>query len=108
VNVLLDECVPARLARLLTTHSVTTVQRRGWSGVTNGDLLALAEKEFDLFITVDRKLAEQQDLAGLGIAVVLLRAPTNRLADLRPLMPELLQQLTQARAGASTLIPATE
>jgi predicted nuclease of predicted toxin-antitoxin system len=62
VKILLDECVPARLARSLTGHTVTTVQKRGWSGTKNGELLALAEQEFDAFVTVDRKLATQQDL----------------------------------------------
>jgi predicted nuclease of predicted toxin-antitoxin system len=59
VNILLDECVPARLARELATHSVTTVQRRGWAGIMNGDLLALAQNEFDVLITVDRKVSEE-------------------------------------------------
>ena len=58
-SILLDECVDRRLARDLAGHSVTTVPRQGWAGIKNGDLLALAEKEFDAFITVDRKLAKQ-------------------------------------------------
>jgi hypothetical protein len=104
VNILLDESVDRGLARELVGHSVTTVQQRGWAGIKNGDLLARAEKEFEAFVTVDRKLADQQDLATLQIAVVLLRAQTNRLADLRALVPELLQQLALARAGALTVI----
>jgi predicted nuclease of predicted toxin-antitoxin system len=52
VNILLDECVPARLARSFLGHSAITVQRRGWAGIKNGELLALAEKEFDVFVTV--------------------------------------------------------
>jgi len=63
VKLLLDECVDRRLARDLVGHSVSTVPRRGWGGIKNGDLLALAEKEFDAFITVDRKIGTQQDLA---------------------------------------------
>jgi Domain of unknown function (DUF5615) len=62
VKVLLDECVDRRFAHDLVGHEVNTVPRRGWAGIKNGDLLALAEKEFDTFITVDRKLASQQDL----------------------------------------------
>ena len=79
MNILLDECVPARLARSLTTHSVTTVQKRGWSGTRNGELLVLAQQEFDAFVTVDRKLATQQDLTKFRIPVLLIRARTNRL-----------------------------
>jgi hypothetical protein len=65
------------------------VPRRGWAGIKNGDLLALAEREFDAFIIVDRKLAKQQDLTEFDIAVVLIRSRSNRLEDIRPLVPEL-------------------
>ena len=91
VNVLLDECLPARLARLLTGHAVTTVPRRGWAGIKNGALLTLAEKECDVFVTVDRKISVQRDLMKFNIAVVLIRARSNRLEDIRPLVPELLK-----------------
>ena len=104
MNILLDECVPARLARSLTDHSVTTVQRRGWAGIKNGDLLALAEKEFDAFITVDRKLSTEQDLTKFKIAVLLILARTNRLEDIRPLASELLQKLPDVKGGALTVI----
>ena len=104
MKLLLDECVPARFGRLLAEHSVTTVQRRGWTGITNGDLLALAENEFDAFITVDRKLSTEQDLTKFKVAVLLIRARTNRLEDIRPLAPELLQKLPDVKAGALTVI----
>ena len=76
--------------------------RLGW--IKNGDLLALAEKEFDVFITVDRKLAAQQDLTKFKIAVALLHARTNRLEHIRPLAAELLEKLPGASAGALTII----
>jgi predicted nuclease of predicted toxin-antitoxin system len=104
VNILLDECVPARLARELAPHSVTTVQRRGWAGIKNGDLLALAQKEFDVLITVDRQISEEQDLTNVTIAVVLLRAPTNRLEHLRPLGGKILEKLADAPAGAVSVV----
>lgn len=104
MKLLLDECVDRRLARELIGHAVTTVPQHGWAGIKNGQLLALAQQEFDAFITVDRKLSEQQDLASFKIVVLLLRAPTNRLQDLRRLVPELLQKLAAAPAGALTLI----
>jgi predicted nuclease of predicted toxin-antitoxin system len=106
VNILLDECVPARLARELTPHSVTTVQRRGWAGIKNGDLLALAQKEFDVLITVDRKVSEEQDLTNFTIAVVLLRAATNRLEHLRPLAGKILEKVTDTRVGTVSIVSA--
>ena len=96
MNVLLDECLPARLRLSLTGHSVTTVPRRGWARIENGDLLRLAEKEFDVFLTVDRKLSAQQDVTKFDIAIVLIRARWNRLEDIRPLVPELLETLSHA------------
>jgi hypothetical protein len=97
VKLLLDECVDRRLTRDLVGHSVSTVPRRGWAGIKNGELLALAEKEFDVFITVDRKLSTQQDLTKFRIPVLLLRSRTNRLEDSRPLAPELLKTVNRPR-----------
>jgi predicted nuclease of predicted toxin-antitoxin system len=102
VNVLLDECVPARLARLLTAHSVTTVPKCGWAGINNGDLLKLAEKEYDVFVTMDRKLSLQQEFAEFDIAVLLIRAQSNRLEDIRPLVPQLLEALEHATRRSLT------
>ena len=104
MKVLLDECVDRRLSRELPDHELTTVPQRGWAGIKNGDLLALAEKEFDAFITVDRKISVQQDLTRFQIAVVLLRAATNRLEHIRPLAPALLEALGRAPKGALTVI----
>ena len=104
MKILLDECVDRRLARDLADHPVITVPRRGWAGIKNGDLLALAEKEFDVFITVDRKISTQQDLTKFKIPVLLLRARTNRLEDIRPLVPELLKKLDRVTAGTLTTV----
>jgi hypothetical protein len=104
VKVLLDECVDRRFAHDLVGHEVTTVPRRGWAGIKNGDLLALAAKEFDAFVTVDRKLATQQDLTKFRIPVLLIRARTNRLEHIRPLATELLEKLPEAARGALTVI----
>ena len=71
----------------------------GWSAIENGKLLALAAKNFDIFVTVDQNLAFQQNISGLEIAVIVLRARTNRLTDLRALIPTLLTRLSAARPG---------
>ena len=104
MNILLDECVPARFARSLVGHAVTTVPKQGWSGIKNGELLELAEKEFDVFVTVDRKLAAQQDLKKFRIPVILIRAQTNRLEHILPLAAELLEKLSGAVAGELTIV----
>jgi predicted nuclease of predicted toxin-antitoxin system len=104
VKIFLDECVDRRLAHDLAGHTATTVPRKGWAGIKNGDLLAPAEKEFDVFVTVDRKIAVEQDLTGFTRAVILLRARTNRLEHIRPLMRALLERLEHAPVGALTVI----
>ena len=77
MNILLDECVPWPLHKLLTGHTCTTAQRRGWRSIKNGELLKLAEGEFDLFITSDQNIRYQQNLAGRRIAI--LELSTNKL-----------------------------
>jgi predicted nuclease of predicted toxin-antitoxin system len=100
VKVLVDECVDWRLAREIAGHEVKTARQMGWSTVKNGELLALAAKEFDVFVTVDRNLSFQQNLPAFAIAVIVLRASSNRLSDLKPLVPELLAAIPTAKAGA--------
>jgi hypothetical protein len=71
----------------------------GWAGIKNGALLALAEQDFDVFITADRNLAFQQNLPKFNIAVIVLHATSNRLADLRPLAPKILSTLSTLSKG---------
>jgi hypothetical protein len=78
--------------------------KHGWSGIKNGELLELAEKGFDVFVTVDRKLATQQDLKKFRIPVILICARTNRLEDIRPLAAELLERISGAVAGELTIV----
>ena len=70
MKLLLDECVPWSMHRLLGHHSCTNVQAQGWGGIKNGELLQRAEAEFDLFITSDQNIRYQQNLAGRRIAVL--------------------------------------
>jgi predicted nuclease of predicted toxin-antitoxin system len=77
MKILLDECVPWPMHRLLSSHACTSVQAQGWSGIRNGDLLQRAEAEFDLFITSDQNIRYQQNLAGRRIAI--LELSTNDL-----------------------------
>lgn len=87
MRLLLDESLPSRLRRSLSGHSVKTVVEMGWGGVKNGQLLALASQQFDAFLTADKNLPFQQNLAKLPIAVVILAAHSNELVHLLPLIP---------------------
>ncbi|MBI2799517.1 MAG: DUF5615 family PIN-like protein [Gammaproteobacteria bacterium] len=89
MRLLLDEPLPSRLRRLLLAHSVTTVVEMGWGGVKNGKLLQLASQKFDAFLTADKNLEYQQNLAKLPIAVIVLAAHSNELQHLLSLIPRL-------------------
>ncbi len=106
MRVFLDECVDWRLARDIVGHDVKTARQMGWTTVKNGALLALASQHFDIFVTVDRNLSFQQNLDSFSIAVVVLQARTNRLADLRPLVPNLLAAIESAPPAVATFIGA--
>ncbi len=100
MKVVLDECVDWRLARDIVGHDVKTARQMDWTTIKNGTLLALASEHFDIFVTVDQNLSFQQNLHTFSIAVVVLQAKTNRLADLRPLISGLLAAIQAARPGA--------
>ena len=104
MKVLLDECIDWRLARDIVGHEVKTARQMGWTTIKNGELLALASEHFDVFVTVDRNLSFQQNLGSLSIAVIVLRARTNRLADLKPLVPSLLAAIESVQSGVAEFI----
>jgi hypothetical protein len=104
MRLFLDECVDWRLSRDLIGHETLTARDMGWTSIKNGELLALVSQEFDAFITVDRNLSYQQNLARLAATVIVLRAPTNRLADLRRLVPQLLEALEASDLDALIVI----
>ena len=99
MRVLLDECVPRALRNELVGHDVRTVAEAGWAGVKNGELLRLAATQFDLLLTVDRNLEYQQSFGGLALAVIVVHAPSNDIAVLRPLMPTVLAAIGEAKRG---------
>lgn len=96
---LLDECLPRRLVRALAGHDVKTVQEAGWSGKTNGDLLQLMQGQFEVFITIDSHLLSQQNFTNLQIALMVLRAKSNKFEDIEPLVPKTLQNLSSIKPG---------
>ncbi len=95
MGLLLDESVPAKLRSALPHHAVRTAVEMGWSGVKNGQLLALAATDFDAFISVDKNLPYQQNLKTLPIAIVVLDSRSNELSALLPLVSELERQLAR-------------
>lgn len=100
MRVLLDECLPKRLAKEIVGHEVHTVAEMSWSGKKNGELLRLAAtSDFQVFLTGDQNLRYQQNIASTDVAVIVLGAVSNRLHDLLPLMPGVLSVLETIQKG---------
>jgi hypothetical protein len=99
VRVLLDENLPHDLAGALTGHSVSTVQGLAWAGIKNGALLKRARDVCDVFITMDGNIERQQNLANLSFGLVVIDASSNRMADLLPVVAELLQAIDAVQPG---------
>lgn len=104
MKIFVDECVDWRLSRDIVGHEVKTARQMGWTTLRNGELLALASKQFEVCLAVDRNLSFQQNLPTFEIAVIVLRSQSNRLADLQRLVPDLLASLATAKRGAVTYV----
>ena len=97
MKILLDECTPHVLKKLLTGFEINTVQDQGWSGITNGALIRLAEAQFDVLITSDQNLRYQQNLTNRQLAIIQL--PTNQVPLVRELAPQVQATLEIIKAG---------
>jgi hypothetical protein len=97
--VLLDGCVPSRLADELPGHDVKTAPAMGWADLDDGPLLNSMTGRFDALVTVDKSFPKQQRIDNRPLAVIVLRAKTNRLADLLPHVPRLRTVLENAQPG---------
>lgn len=99
MRVLLDEQMPKELAAELPGHEVQTVDQVGWKGLDNGTLLKKAGEQFGALISMDKNMPVQQDIGRHAVGLVLVRAPSNRIESLRPLIPTILHALELVRPG---------
>ena len=107
MRVLLDENLDHRLKRFFgAEHDVVTVRERGWSGKENGELIRDAQMEFDVLVTMDQGIPHQQNLTEVDLVILLLEAPSNRLADTAPLVDEANAALFEARPGEMVRVQA--
>ena len=101
VRVLLDEQIDRRLKPLFDPgFQVTTVLERGWEGMKDTALLQAAQDEFDAFVTMDRGIPHQQNVGMLTLGIVVVRAYSNRRADVAPLPPQVNEALWRVRPGS--------
>lgn len=103
MRILFDQGTPVPLKQHFTNHQVQTAFELGWSRLTNGDLLAAAEGQFDVLVTTDQNLRYQQSLAGRKLAVLVL--PTTSWPRLRDRVGEIIEALASLKTGSYLELP---
>lgn len=101
MKLLLDECLPRRLKFIFSDrgHECHTAREAGLGSKENGELLALAENNFDVLVTIDRNIRYQQNMKGRNIAILIIRARSNDISDIEPCIPNVLAALKSIRPG---------
>ena len=100
MRVLVDESLPRQLVRHLAPFECKTVQQQSWSGLENGALLRRAAADgFSVLLTADQGIEFQQNLGSLGVGVVVLAAPSNRMEHLQPLIPAVIDAIEKVQKG---------
>jgi len=105
LRILLDECIPRRVKRHFRSLGlVLTVTDARLSSYTNGQLLRRIDGDFDIFITVDKSIQHQQNLAAYDVAFVLLRVPSNDIADVEPVLPRLFARWSEIQRRSLLIV----
>jgi hypothetical protein len=99
MRLLVDENFPVDFTQLLVGHDTSNVHTHGWAGIRNGELQRRAHGMFDVFLTLDRHLEFQQNVKILPFGIVVVRARSIRMMDLKPQVPDILSAVTRAAAG---------
>ena len=100
MRVLLDENLNWRLTRYFDSDChVTTVDRQGWKGKRNGELLVQAAETFDVLVTMDKSIEYQHNIGKYTIGVIIISARSNRLQDIQPVMQEVNQVIRDVQPG---------
>ena len=99
MRILLDECVNPRLKSAFPGHEVKTVPEMGWQGLMNGELLVLAEAQFDVFVTLDKNLEFQQNLSRLRLGVLVALVPDNKMSSYQPILARLKEAAETVQPG---------
>jgi predicted nuclease of predicted toxin-antitoxin system len=104
MRVLIDACLPVQLKQHLPLPGLKTARELGWQTKKNGDSLAVAQHQFDVLLTMDKSIPNQQFLSRFSIALLIVRARSNRLPDLLPLVPKIVAATPNARKGQALVL----
>jgi predicted nuclease of predicted toxin-antitoxin system len=101
MKILIDECVPAGLGAVLRErgYECDTVREAGFGSKKNGELLKLAEGNWNVFLTIDRNIKYQQNVSGRKIGILILRVKSNRLPDVLQHLASCMEALKTVRLG---------
>jgi hypothetical protein len=99
MRILLDGNFPADFSPLLVGHQTSNVHSHGWAGIKNGELLRRAHGVCEVFVTLDRNLEFQQNTKILPFGIVVVRARSNRIVDLKPYIPDILSAAGRVAPG---------
>ena len=99
MRILLDECVHAEVKVAFPGHFTRTVSEVGWSGLKDGPLLNLAQEQFDVFVTIDRRLEQQQELGKFRLGFVIARVPSNEISSYQPVFAALREAAENVKTG---------
>lgn len=103
MRILFDQGTPVTIRNALQGHSVRTANEEGWSTLSNGELLRVAEAaRFDVLLTSDTSLPHQQNLKGRKLAVVILTS--NRLKLIQSSIPEIIAAVNSAKPGFYSVV----
>ncbi|MDZ7288417.1 MAG: DUF5615 family PIN-like protein [candidate division KSB1 bacterium] len=95
MKILFDQGTPVPLRQHLAGHVIDTVYERGWSNLSNSDLLDAAEQNgYQLLITTDQNLQYQQNLVGRRLAVIVLLSTS---------WPRIRMRVDDIRAAVDTI-----
>lgn len=103
-KVLFDENMPRKLRRDLPEFAIRTAQEQGWASFKNGQLIALAAREFEVFVTIDQRLRYQQNVEKLPIGIVVIDTRDTRFPSIRAHVEELREAIVRVRAGEVLLV----
>jgi predicted nuclease of predicted toxin-antitoxin system len=106
-RVLFDENVPRKLRRDLPDFSIRTAQEQGWSAFKNGQLLALAVREFEVLVTIDQRMKYQQNFQKLPIGIVVIDTRDTRFESIRAHVEELREAIARVKPGEMISVPRT-
>jgi hypothetical protein len=106
MRILVDENVRKGIKKHLVGHFAKTVPEMGWASKKNAELLSLADGQFDVLLTMEKSIPKQQNLSGLTISILTMRARSNKLRDLITLVPKLQEVLLTIQPGQVVRVSA--